>query len=101
MHPSRCGRLTRDIGLVLISSSLILCGCTVRPDDDEKKKKDDQDPAQATTGHRSGVSRGFYFGTIGRGVGTNGAGRGGGSTSSVGSVRGGFGATGHGVAAGS
>jgi hypothetical protein len=39
MHPSRCGRLTREIGLVLISSSLILCGCRVHPDDEEEKKK--------------------------------------------------------------
>jgi hypothetical protein len=99
MHPDRCGRLTRDIGLVLISSSLILSGCRVRPDDEEKKKKDDQDPAQAVTSHHSGGGHGIFF-PIGRGVGVSGVGRGGVATS-AGSVRGGFGATGHGVAASS
>jgi hypothetical protein len=97
MDPSRIGRLTREIGLVLISSSLILCGCIADP---EEEKKDDQNPANATAGHHYGGGRGVFI-PMGRSFGATSGTRSGGSAPAAGSARGGFGATGHSAAAGS
>jgi len=115
-------RLTKQIGLVLISSSLILHGCERSLTEEEKKKKEEEQTAAAAAGTGTGATHGyhpgvshFYYGgsrypsgTTGTRPGTTGIGTGashfsGTSTSSGGrsgagvSTRGGFGATAHGV----
>ena len=89
MKPLRFKKLTREIGLVLISSSLILDGCSRHHD---LEKKDEQTgTAQPAPGRwYSGGGHGGY-------VPVPSAGR----SAASGSVRGGFGATGHAAAAGS
>jgi hypothetical protein len=103
MEPLRFNKLTREIGLVLISSSLILGGCSRPPD--EEKKDEQTGPAQQTpTGGYSGGSHGGHVPVpiAGRGVAvTSGASQGGTSAPASASVRGGFGATGHAATAGS
>ncbi len=90
-------RLTKQIQLVLISSSLVLAGCAK----DCEEEKQDQTPQQ-TTGSSSGSHGGhtgfhhypvFIHGPAAR-PGTGGAG---GHSSIGGSTRGGFGASAHGV----
>jgi hypothetical protein len=88
--------LTKDIGLVLISSSLILSGCWVRPDDEEKKKKDDQDPAQPVASHHY-IGHGYRW-AFGWNGGGGAIGARPGIASPAGSLRGGFGAIGHAAA---
>jgi hypothetical protein len=88
MEPLRFNKLTREVGLVLISSSLILDGCSSHHDEE---KKDEQGTAQpAPTGWHSGGGHGGY-------VPVPSAGR----SAASGSARGGFGATGHAATAGS
>ncbi len=91
---------SREIGLVLVSSTLILVGCG-RDSDDE-----DEEPTAPAAGGTSpvvrpigGVGRGFFpmsgpIGTTGRG------GQAGGSSAETGSARGGFGTAGHAAGAG-
>jgi hypothetical protein len=98
MESLRFNKLTKEVGLVLISSSLILSGCTGHQ---EKKKKDDEDdPAQpAPTRWHGGGGHGGFAPIIGRSG--SGATRPGSSPAAgSGSVRGGFGATGHATSAG-
>lgn len=103
MEPLRFNKLTREVGLVLISSSLTLGGCSSHHDEE---KKDEQIGAtqQAPAGWHSGGGHGVYIPVpiAGRGVAvTSGASQGGSSAPAPGSVRGGFGATGHAATAGS
>jgi hypothetical protein len=89
MEPLGINKLTREVGLVLISSSLILGGCSRH--EDEEKKEEQKGPAQPARGRwYSGGGHGGYvpMRSAGRSV-------------APGSVRGGFGATGHAAAAGS
>jgi hypothetical protein len=90
-------KLSREVGLVLISSSLFLAGCNRHQDED--KKDDDEGPGQpAPAGWHGGGGHGGYYPFMGRtGAGLSG---GTGSVSTAGSARGGFGATGHAVSAG-
>ena len=111
-------RLTKHIGLVLISSSLILHGCERSLTEEEKKKKEEEQTAAtaagtgtgATHGYHPGVSHFFYggsrypSGTAGTRTGTTGASHFSGTSTSSGSrsgtsvsTRGGFGASAHGV----
>ena len=101
-------RLTKQISLVLISSSLILHGCY----EPEKKEDDPENPQPAPAGAGAGTSNaahhhhpgGWFFGWPSRGsygssVGSSRSGSSGfhGSSISGGSSRGGFGASAHGV----
>jgi len=114
-------RLTKKIGLVLISSSLILHGCERSLTEEEKKKQEEEQAAAAPAGTGTGGSHGYHphvvpffygsryrSGATGTRPGTTGIGTGtshfsGASTGSGGrsganvSTRGGFGATAHGV----
>ncbi len=88
-------RLSKEVGLVLISSSLFLAGCR-RPQD--KDRKDDANcPGQSSGWHGSGGHWGTYpyMGRSGAGIG------GAASGVAAGSARGGFGATGHAAGVGS
>jgi hypothetical protein len=103
MEPLRFNKLTREVGLVLISSSLILAGCSSH--DDQEKKDELIGPAQtAPAGWHSGGGHGGYVPVpfAGRSAGmTSGASQGGSAAPASGSARGGFGATGHAATAGS
>jgi hypothetical protein len=107
-------RLTKQICLVLISSSLVLHGCGRSLTEEEKKKRQDEQAAAAggpSSGSTYGYHPGFHWGYFGGprfpsgatgvGVGTShfsGTGTSPGGRSAAGaSVHGGFGATGHGV----
>ncbi len=102
MEPLRINTLTRELGVVLISSSLILAGCYGQPDDAE------QDGQAGTAwqpvgsgGHWYGGHGGYYPVPIaGRSAVTSRPTQGGTAAHISGSVRGGFGATGHAVTAG-
>jgi hypothetical protein len=99
MKPLRFNKLTQKIGLVLISSTLILSGCS-RPGEEEKKD-DRVAPGQPAGGGHAGVGHGGYV-PIGRtAVVTGGGGQGGPAAPAVSSARGGFGATGHAATGGS
>jgi hypothetical protein len=89
MEPLGFNKLTKEVGLLLISSSLILGGCSRA--EDEKKKDEQKGPAQPAPGrgHFGGGHGGYVPVRIG------------GRSVAPGSVRGGFGATGHAAAAGS
>ena len=103
MEPLRFNKLTREVGLVLISSSLILSGCS-SPEDEEEKDEQTGPAQQAPAGWHSGGGHGGYVPVpiAGRGVAvTSGASQGGSSAPASGSARGGFGATGHAATAGS
>jgi len=108
-------RLTKQIGLVLISSSLILHGCERSLTKEEKKKEEEQAAATSggagtsgTHGYHSGPSH-FYYGrspypsgTTGIRTGTSSfsgtsTSRGGSRSGTSVSARGGFGAAAHGV----
>jgi hypothetical protein len=108
-------RLTKQIGLVLISSSLILHGCERSLTEEEKKKEEEQAAATSggagtsgTRGYHSGPSH-FYYGrspypsgTAGSRTGTSSfsgtsTSRGGSRSGTSVSTRGGFGAAAHGV----
>lgn len=100
-------RLTKQISLVLVSSSLILHGCHREVPEEEKKKKEEEKALageRATTG--TGVRHGYPWGPHfyhfgGRGFSRVGSSTGvrSGTRSGVGSsVRGGFGGMAHGVA---
>jgi hypothetical protein len=89
MIPLRFNKLTREVALALISSSLILDGCSSHHD--EEKKEEQTGTAQPAPGRwYSGGGHAGY-------VPVPSAGR----SAASGSVRGGFGATGHAAAAGS
>ena len=102
MKPLRLDRLTREIGLVLISSSLVLGGCS-HPCDD-RPPGDQAVPDQPRADCRGGRAGGGHGGHVPVGgrpiIVTPGAG-GGTRTPAAGSARGGFGATGHATAGGS
>ena len=98
-------KLSKEIGLVLISSSLFLAGCRKIPD--EEQKDENGNPIQPAAGgmHSGGGHWGGYYPYVGRtGAGMSGtspsAPAASPSASPSGSVRGGFGATGHAVSAG-
>ncbi len=104
-------RLTKQIGLVLISSSLILHGCERSLTEEETKKKEEEQTAAAAAGTGTGATHGyhpgvspFYYGGSRYPSGTTGASHFSGTSTSSGSrsgagvsTRGGFGATAHGV----
>ena len=108
-------RLTKQICLVLISSSLVLHGCHRSLTDEEKKKEEEQAGAAAGTGtgstygYHSGYHPGFYHGYYGgplfhsgtTGAGTphisGGSGSRGSASGTSASVHGGFGGSAHGV----
>jgi hypothetical protein len=98
-------RLTKQISLVLISSSLILHGCHTETPEEEKKKEEDKAAAAApgTTGtggghyYHSYRSRPFFFPIGGWGSSRVGSSPGVRSGSVGGSVRGGFGGAAHGA----
>jgi len=103
MEPLRINKLTREVGLVLISSALILAGCYSHPEEAEQD-------GQAGTAWRPAGSGGYPYGghggyvpvpIAGRSAVTSRPSQGGSSAHASGSVRGGFGATGHAVSAGS
>jgi hypothetical protein len=94
-------KLSKEIGLVLISSSLFLAGC--RRISDEEQKDENGNPVQPAAGgwHGGGGHWGGYYPFIGRtGAGLSGTSSGAPAASTSSSVRGGFGATGHAVSAG-
>jgi hypothetical protein len=78
--------LTKQIRLILISSSLVLHGC--HPPRDDRQKDRPQDQWTGSGGHS------FYVGHYGGG---GWGGRAGGRSGASGSVRGGFGASAHGA----
>jgi hypothetical protein len=94
MATPRLHKLSKEVGLVLISSSLFLAGCRRHLDDD--KKDDDATAGQQTSsGWHGGGGHGVYTPFMGRGdAGVSRAGP------AAGSARGGFGATGHAASAG-
>src|SRR5262245_43527251 len=108
MKPLRFNRLSKNVGLVLISSSLILGGCARHPECDPPPEGQPV-PEQARPDCRGGAGgHGGHGGHIQPGsrtvIVTHGVGGVGGATSratSAGSSRGGFGATGHATADGS
>jgi hypothetical protein len=89
-------RFTKQISLVLISSSLILHGCEEQPEKDQKK--DGNSPASSSGSSHAyhGVGSHYVpvFHSTGSGISSM-SGRSSGSISS--SSRGGFGSTAHGV----
>ncbi len=99
MKPLRFDRLTREIGLVLISSSLVLGGCS-RPCEDrppEQQGVPDR-PRPDCRGGRGG-GHGGHVPVGGHGVVVM-PGTGGGAAHQPPARRGGFGATGHATAGG-
>jgi hypothetical protein len=98
-------RLTKQISLVLISSSLILHGCYSDPLDEEKKKEEEKQAAAApgTPGGSHGIPHGhyhrstpFFFHSGGSRPSPTGSSSGVRSTAGS-SARGGFGGAAHGV----
>jgi hypothetical protein len=102
MEPPRFNKLTREVGLVLISSSLILGGCySHRDEEKEDGQAGPAGPPAASGGHSYGGHGGYVPVRIaGRSAVTSGGSQRGGSAQTSGSVRGGFGATGHAATAG-
>ena len=100
MKPLRLDKLTKNVGLVLISSSLILGGCEHRCDDrpPEQQAVPGQPPPDCRGG---GGVRHVGHGYGGHGfIVTHSTGGGGARAPAVGSARGGFGATGHAMSGG-
>jgi hypothetical protein len=94
-------KLSKEIGLVLISSSLILAGCRRVPDEVQLDENGNPIQPAASGWHSGGGHWGGYYPFIGRtGAGMSGAPSAARAASPSGSVRGGFGATGHAVSAG-
>jgi hypothetical protein len=101
MKPPRLDKLTKNVGLVLISSSLILGGCDHRCDDRPPGQQavPGQPPADCHGG--GGVRHGGHGYVVGHGVIVmHSTGGGGAPAPAVGSARGGFGATGHAMSGG-
>ncbi len=102
MEPLRSNKLTREVGLVLISSALILGGCYSHPDEAEKDEQAGTAWQPAASGGHSYGGHGGYVPVpiIGRSAVTSWGSQVGSSAHASGSVRGGFGATGHAATAG-
>jgi hypothetical protein len=103
MYPPRFNKLTREVGLVLISSSLILGGCHSHRDEEEKDKQAGPAGQPAFSGGHSYGGHGGYVPVriAGRSAVTSSGSQRVGSAPASGSVRGGFGTTGHAATAGS
>lgn len=90
--------LTRDLGLVLISSSLVLGGCDGPSADDEKDEQAGASGGATGVGARPFIGRGGgFFGPV---MGSGRGGQGGVAAPASASARGGFGGTGQAAAAG-